>query len=888
MRHWIRGLTCGRRWLRWALICAPGLLFWGIFLAPLSNPEGRWYRTLGTPSVRSAGLTAGSCLGQRLPALRRQAAFIGLRFSLKGPKTDARVELRLLRGDAAPEDMAQLRQRTLQRVVVPHMRLRQDRFFRWELERPADLGRGGYLLALLERASRRATEVGLWLHTTARPAPHGGSRLDARAAPTLTSRPLRGQLVLEVGHPGSPRSFWPSLLSRWWGVALTLALALCSLGLVVLLVPRPGQLLGELRAALGQLRRPADATVSWRDWLLPVVMVAVAYVVLLLHKAWVTDDAFLTLRTVSNYVSGHGLTWNPGDRVQAYTHPLWMMLESLCFWPTKNAYFAAIVPSLLISPLVLLLLVARVARSGRGAITAMALLMFSAAFMDFNTSGLENPATHLLLVAFVACFLLPRQTRGTFLLQALLASLALLNRMDTILLYLPGLSWTGLTLLRQRTATPLQLLRLGLLALGPMAAWVLFSLFYYGFPVPNTAYAKLNTGIPRVALALQGLLYLLNSIAWDPPTLATLLGSLAVPLVARQRRLWCLVGGAWLYVAYVVSVGGDFMSGRFLAAPLLLAVTAWARLPMERLRNVVLPLGCLAGLALLAHLSPLRPDLIKNGPLDMGSGIADERRYYYKERGLLPRMLSKERFGARPGKRRSKSVKTLCGLAGIRGFHDGHKTPLVDPCALGDAFLARLPAQGSFTAEWRIGHFNRFLPVGYRHSVASGQNLLRDRQLALYYDRLVHVTQGDLFDPRRLAEVFRFNTGANDHLLEVFQPRLLQLSELATERADGSRWDQRGNAVLRLGGVEIDLDQTRFDRRLELSVHRTGEYMVLLFRRLRCVQRETLKVSPGRGMLTHRILLTPKARDRGYAMIRILPLRGDGRFSVGHLKLLKY
>ena len=44
-------------------------------------------------------------------------------------------------------------------------------------------------------------------------------------------------------------------------------------------------------------------------------------------NAWVGDDAYITFRTVDNFVNGYGLTWNTSERVQAYTHPLWMFLH---------------------------------------------------------------------------------------------------------------------------------------------------------------------------------------------------------------------------------------------------------------------------------------------------------------------------------------------------------------------------------------------------------------------------------------------------------------------------------------------------------------------------------------------------------------------------------
>jgi arabinofuranosyltransferase len=37
--------------------------------------------------------------------------------------------------------------------------------------------------------------------------------------------------------------------------------------------------------------------------------------------------------------------------------------------------------------------------------------------------------------------------------------------------------------------------RAAALGLVPAAAWTLFALAYFGFPFPNTAYAKLATGI---------------------------------------------------------------------------------------------------------------------------------------------------------------------------------------------------------------------------------------------------------------------------------------------------------------------------------------------------------------------------------------------------------
>ena len=58
-----------------------------------------------------------------------------------------------------------------------------------------------------------------------------------------------------------------------------------------------------------------------------------------LANAWVGDDAYITFRTVWNFVHGFGLTFNPDERVQAYTHPLWMLVISAAHFVTREFFF---------------------------------------------------------------------------------------------------------------------------------------------------------------------------------------------------------------------------------------------------------------------------------------------------------------------------------------------------------------------------------------------------------------------------------------------------------------------------------------------------------------------------------------------------------------------
>ena len=62
--------------------------------------------------------------------------------------------------------------------------------------------------------------------------------------------------------------------------------------------------------------------------------------------AWIGDDAYITFRTVENFVHGRGLTWNIAERVQAFTHPLWVLCLSVTCRFSDEYYLTPILLSL--------------------------------------------------------------------------------------------------------------------------------------------------------------------------------------------------------------------------------------------------------------------------------------------------------------------------------------------------------------------------------------------------------------------------------------------------------------------------------------------------------------------------------------------------------------
>ena len=520
---------------------------------------------------------------------------------------------------------------------------------------------------------------------------------------------------------------------------------------------------------------------SGRDRKIVLLLLIMLFTFVLLKNAWVGDDAYITVRTMENFLSGYGLTHNIAERVQTYTHPLWLFLQSgiyfllnrvlgIYFW--AEFYYLNVLISVTLSILVFYLLVVRNARSFGSALLGTIILVMSKAFVDYSTSGLENPLTHVLLIVFILVFLDgQRENSQRMFFLSLIAALGGLNRLDTLLLYLPVIVYAFWQMDDKKKA--IYQILLGFL---PLILWELFSLFYYGFLFPNTAYAKLNTGIPSGRLARQGIYYFLNSLSLDPITLLTIGFSLVSPFIIKQRRYLPVLIGVFLYLLYIVKIGGDFMSGRFFAAPLLIAVILFTRYKFEDVKAYI---AILAVVLVIGLTSPRPPLMVTAHPIEKfegkpkidEKGVSDERLFYFRTAGLLVDNRSQVFPGSRYAGRQWVSVEEIpdveiAGALGDHGYVTGPGVHVIDLFALSDPLMARLPTLD--LEVWRIGHFRRDIPDGYLESLASGENEIVDPNLAQYYDKLSIVTRGDLFEWDRLVEIWNLNTGKYDYLLDAY------------------------------------------------------------------------------------------------------------------------
>ena len=666
--------------------------------------------------------------------------------------------------------------------------------------------------------------------------------------------------------------------------------------------------------------------------LLLVAALSLCFVYTLLVTAWLGDDAYITWRTVDNLVHGLGLRWNTLERVQAFTHPLWLFVNAAAYALTGEGYRTWIGVSMLVSALAALTLV-RGARRWGGAALALSMLLFSRAFMDYCGSGLENPLTSLLIALFVPRFAsLASQDQISLTRLAglsLVAGLATLNRMDTLLLFLPCLIYLFILKRSKRAAL---VIGAGFL---PFLLWELFSIIYYGFPFPNTAYAKLGTGISAPELVEQGLSYYAFTLSNDPSTLMIIGVGLGASF--RDRRMAPLALGGVLYLAYILWIGGDFMGGRFFSAPLFLAAALLSQMDWPALGHRTWTLGALAVALSLSgsHAPPLEGEVGDSegvGIAEAEDGIIDERRYWSPTTGLLssappapawvealPQALQAPvesgvratlalvRGPVRPmpshsyankgrSYRRSGAVGPFeHGAIGFRGFFGGPDVVIVDYFALADPLLARLPAR--FSVSWRPGHFRRVRPEGYLDAIWGEPSKVANPGLREFDVYLQRITRGPLFDADRWRDIVAMNLGLYDHLIPRDELRFagiqaIDLRDVSVAHPDGTSYNAPGTVALSAEGLRVNLAGMSHSATIELGLDHRDRYLILYFQGGDELGRVEVKVpsNPQGGLRTIQVR-TPKAAARqGFDNLRMFPVpnpkRPSEKFSLGHVRLL--
>ncbi|MFA5632445.1 MAG: hypothetical protein WC997_13100 [Porticoccaceae bacterium] len=503
-----------------------------------------------------------------------------------------------------------------------------------------------------------------------------------------------------------------------------------------------------------------------------LVIFAVIFMWSFLHYAWLTEDAFINFRVIENVREGYGLVWNQGERVQVYTSPLWMLITTIVSLMTGELFYTVIGLSLCLMTALLLVLYRLSNKNVLVFLPVAVLLLTSKSIRDYSTSGLETPllALGVGLFAYVWCKKKGRKYHTFWFF--LLASVCLLIRHDSIVLTLPFLVQHAFFSFRPLGSARLKavLLQIFLAAL-PFVAWTVFSLVYYGIPVPNTARAKIVSGFDGVSQALHYFEFMQH---FDPAVYVIAGITLLSAWILRDKCLIPLASVVGLFVVYMCYIGGDYMAGRFFVGPVILCGFLLAFMVSNFVGSqsaAIAPSSTIGRLQVLVLLVALlvygtfgltaRNNTEFNYPRFV-NGIVDERGFYYRSLDLGSLIFSDVGHPWRTqAEAANEEFKGRGGIVivrniGLFGLYVDNGVYIVDRFALSDPFLAAFP---TCVGETRIGHFERSVPVDYIRSLQSGSNQFTQPVVRQYYDDVVLMTRGDIFSFERFRALLRINTG---------------------------------------------------------------------------------------------------------------------------------
>ncbi len=502
-----------------------------------------------------------------------------------------------------------------------------------------------------------------------------------------------------------------------------------------------------------------------RQWQPRVVLAAA--LVLGLALAWrrraLFDDAFISFRYIKNFLAGHGLVFNIGERVEGYTNFLWTMVLALLrlVIPVDIPYIALFLClACFVANLITVWLIGRRLSASRPEQTyfPLATLWLAANFIftSYGTSGMETMFASWLVNLAVYVRLSRAGVKSAFW-SGLLLILATMTHPDHSLFYV----CMGLTLVAEhvravwRTRSDRRALNASLLAGGkdllafasPFAIYVGYSFWkwsYYGSLMPNTAYAK----AANLSYWPEGLVY----------AAATLL-STHLLLILPVFLLWLIwprdqatAGFRWfvglsvpVYTLYVIRVGGDFMHGRFFLVLLPLIMLAVEQ-ELHFLARQTSRLGwqtIAVAAALMATLYGL--PIAKSYGMTSKMQIADETTWYLV-RSLRPLRISPARLTAnrldagldlkRVFVDRGFDPVLATGGLGILAYYA--ELPVIDRRGLTDATIAHMPIR----RRGRIGH-----------EKLATQAYLDARQVLL-----IRASAGDRLAPYTLVRIRRENS----------------------------------------------------------------------------------------------------------------------------------
>ena len=445
-----------------------------------------------------------------------------------------------------------------------------------------------------------------------------------------------------------------------------------------------------------------------------ILLSMILFLVLCINVNFIQDDAFITFRYVENFINGNGLVFNPGEYVEGYTSFLWTILLSVFAW--SNVDFVALSQYLSVGFGILILpftflLSKQIKINASPKFSAIlfnlipvVMIALTGGVHYWSISGMETSMFVFLILLSIYLYLRRSENR-LYLIVLLLASL---TRPEGIAYSVTLIALHVYRRRKQKQVTAelmgiVKSLKLEVVYYAfPLLVYFLFRLSYYGYPFPNTFYAKTGFGLFYIE---RGLSYFYETLSrylyYGAMILFPLLLLKLKSIRSRVVLFYSLIG---MGIAGVLAVGGDVLSlHRFLLPVLPLTYILFSKSLEYIISNLkwtnakTILSGIVVSLVIFVSVYEYRAELPR----------INELRGY--ELGLVNKMKIYSRWVNDQIEKRDDTV-TVC-LSTIGAFSFNSNARVIDLIGLTDEYIAHNPKEVKGIAEnvnviWKERRYN--------------------------------------------------------------------------------------------------------------------------------------------------------------------------------------
>ena len=320
-----------------------------------------------------------------------------------------------------------------------------------------------------------------------------------------------------------------------------------------------GQCMSKVKQNQNTNVSPKREKLSGKFLNVSIFVIGIFVFVLLSKNIDVTqDDAYISFRYAANYLSGKGLVYNYGERIEGYTNFLWVITLIISKAVFGIDYLVASKFLGIFFGNLILFLVIFFLKDHFGKVppvlylSTIMVLLSNLSFVYWSVSSMETSA-----FAFAVLLALVMEKRYPILSPAI-AAIATLIRPEGVLVFVSIL--ISRLIFKQKNIL-YYLLMYGILLL-PFAV---FKVVYYGSLIPNTYFAKSGLGFEYLRSGIE--------YFWSFIEKPGVYGLIFLPVLVSVKRYWKLHHLQYIYlviyVIYIIIAGGDVLKAYRFFVPIL-------------------------------------------------------------------------------------------------------------------------------------------------------------------------------------------------------------------------------------------------------------------------------------------------------------------------------